>query len=518
MVATSRRFILKAGTAGLAFSALPGMVRLAGAQTSAPLLTRYDVASDQGRAMLRIYAEAVGKMKALPASDPRSWTFQWYTHAIPGEDAAKAKADAITKVFGSVASPNRELAEAMWYTCQAHLGQPEDYFLPWHRMYVLYLEEIVRALTGRPEFTLPYWNYTGTGPNDRVLPAEFRKPTDAVWGPLFRERRNPGVNEGKPVDQGVGRTYLSDGCLSSTLYSDTPSHFVPPITGFCSNLDSNPHGALHVDVGNRTEGMGAVPWAADDPVFWVHHSNVDRFWASWNAAGGANPTIPTFLAKSFVFANGNGQPVTTVVGDVLSTQRLGYTYDKLLPRPPGSPAFPPQPAVLPPVPAISLRAFSQEVTAHTKTAGGAIRLGALPTAVALAAAATKKAAGAKATALFSTQMAADGPGTAYFLQFDDLSAASPTGNGYDIYLDLPLGKLPSREDPSFVGGINFFNASHAHHGVSTPRSYSLMVTEAVNRLKATGRLTEAPSVLLVPTGDPAAGSEPKVGAVRLIAV
>ena len=33
--------------------------------------------------MLKKYAQAVKLMMALPPSDPLSWTFQWYTHAVP---------------------------------------------------------------------------------------------------------------------------------------------------------------------------------------------------------------------------------------------------------------------------------------------------------------------------------------------------------------------------------------------------------------------------------------------------
>ena len=47
------------------------------------------------------------------------------------------------------AAPGRErsLAEAAWATCQAHTAPyVEDYFVPWHRAYVLYFEDIVRTI------------------------------------------------------------------------------------------------------------------------------------------------------------------------------------------------------------------------------------------------------------------------------------------------------------------------------------------------------------------------------------
>lgn len=55
---------------------------------------RYDARSPQGIQMLGIYASAVGKMKnanQIPEGDPRSWTFQWYTHFVSGATTKNAE-------------------------------------------------------------------------------------------------------------------------------------------------------------------------------------------------------------------------------------------------------------------------------------------------------------------------------------------------------------------------------------------------------------------------------------------
>ena len=36
--------------------------------------------------------------------------------------------------------------------------------------------------------------------------------------------------------------------------------------------------------------MGAVPTSARDPIFWLHHANVDRLWSAWMK--GANRILP----------------------------------------------------------------------------------------------------------------------------------------------------------------------------------------------------------------------------------
>src|SRR6266849_5722509 len=86
--------------------------------------------------------------------------------------------------------------------------------------------------------------------------------------------------------------------------------------------------------------MGSVPFAAYDAIFWMHHCNIDRLWASWNKNGGKNPTNnTTWLGTQFVFADENGNRVSGKIGDFLEIAPLGYTYDAFEPAPPGfSPA------------------------------------------------------------------------------------------------------------------------------------------------------------------------------------
>src|SRR5271163_825102 len=78
---------------------------------------------------------------------------------------------------------------------------------------------------------------------------------------------------------------------------------------------------------------------ANDPIFWLYHCNIDRSWASWNQAGGHNPTDDGFLGQTFTFVDENGKPLQSKVADVLYTGPLGYVYDRYLDRPPDSAPF-----------------------------------------------------------------------------------------------------------------------------------------------------------------------------------
>jgi hypothetical protein len=274
-------------------------------------------ATDLGR-----YATAVKTMMAKAESDPQGWMFQWYIHAVRSD---RTKAGELARVY-PVASPQKTLAQASWSTCQAHsAGTVEDYFLPWHRMYVFFLEAIMRNVIGQPTFALPYWRYTQ--PAERALASQFRMSGDPTWGSLYRSSRNPGTNAGTAIDNGIVPTPLNTDSLNETTYSPSGGH-----QGFCAQIDGNLHGNVHVLCGNGT-GMGSVPWAANDPVFWMHHCNIDRMWASWNRNGGCNPGDASWLNHQFTFPDANGNSVVATIKDFKAIAPLNYSYDTLEPGP-----------------------------------------------------------------------------------------------------------------------------------------------------------------------------------------
>jgi tyrosinase len=90
---------------------------------------------------------------------------------------------------------------------------------------------------------------------------------------------------------------------------------------------------------------------------------------------------------------------------------------------------------------------------------------------------------------------------------------------YQVYLGLPPGAAASRESPSFVGTINFFNATTggaAQEGDRT-RFFSFDVTELVWALRAHNALEGDISVTLVPSTEPNNAAKPLIGEISLIA-
>lgn len=294
---------------------------LSGVLAANPTRTRYDVATNEGLDMLRTYAGAVRDMKALPGSDPRSWTFQWYTHWVAGN---QDKLLELNKYFGAAPSPARDLANIVWSSCQAHGGgMTQSNFLPWHRAYVACFEDIVRSVSGRADFTLPYWDYV----KSPVLPEPFRSPNDPDFGPLYVADRYEEVNNGGTLGDLPGAPPLEnlinlDSMLEASFTQSTLG------LGLSAKLDNELHGTIHGLVGTPTN-MGRVPFAAKDPIFWLHHCNIDRIWAGWSKLGGVNPTDTQWLAAAHVFVDSLGARVVIKNGEVGQTAQLDYAYDAL---------------------------------------------------------------------------------------------------------------------------------------------------------------------------------------------
>jgi hypothetical protein len=279
------------------------------------------------------YANAVKVMQGRAADDPTSWAFQGAIH-------------------GAYAAPP---PGAAWNMCQ-HQGW---FFLPWHRIYLYFFERIVRAAVveaGGPEdFAIPYWNYDKPSPGN-TIPLGFRTDAlpDGSANPLCLRspRRDADLMDGAELDPSV--TSPAD-ALAQTSFTDPapgfgggkvgPQHF-----GDFSDtgaLESTPHNAIHVVLVNAPpfgacqRGLMIDPnCAALDPIFWLHHANIDRLWSVWLAQGDgrANPPDGSWNDQSFDFYDEHGDQVSMTVAEVLdSAAQLNYVYDDEAPQMPTPP-------------------------------------------------------------------------------------------------------------------------------------------------------------------------------------
>jgi tyrosinase len=393
----------------------------------------------------------------------------------------------------------------MWNSCQAHGGDLEDpehfqewFFPPWHRLYLYYFEQIVRNVLNDNSFSLPYWNYTSGNVADLSIPAAFRDSSSA----LYDSTRYPTTNAGVRLDNVVlGENWLSVNCLNEPFYIDSPKGSY----GFCTQVDINPHFLVHVAIGgDMSNGFNTV---VRDPIFWLHHANIDRLWESWNRLGGRNPTDPRWLTRKFPFADANSNLFYVPVSAAIRTYQLGYTYDSY--------AVPPRPLKFSERELEKARAMPP-VTAALGPRG--VTLGADATVVPL----TPVAAAAAGSAMpLARRIETLAPGRQIYLTLEGLRAKGNPNAAYSLSLDLPQGAMPSgTSNPHFVGVLVFPNAvgrDPAFCGSLNRPAYN--ITEALQRLNAGGLLgATANAITITPLGTPSVHAAPTIGQMAMVEV
>jgi tyrosinase len=252
------------------------------------------------------------------------------------------------------ALPGRRVVSRFWRQCQ----HGSWYFLPWHRGYLLAFERIVRAAVvdagGPSSWALPYWNPFASGQSR--LPPAFRADTwpDGGHNPLFVSQRYGPRSDGNvfvPAGQVNLRalrrrhfTGVSTGGSPGFGGVDTGFSHGGPVHGA---LESQPHDMIHVLVGGGDPHDPTLPGlmsdpdtAALDPVFWLHHANIDRLWEAWNQADPThhNPGDPHWTdgpasvgERRFEMPDPDGTTWTYAPKDVTSVAALHYEYDDLSP-------------------------------------------------------------------------------------------------------------------------------------------------------------------------------------------
>lgn len=473
-----RDFIIKAGATAFVAG---GAARLSGAPASTQVLDhrvdpailaqrRPDIALRVCRtrpninsltaAQLDALRHGITVMQSRPVSDPTSWLYQAGIH-------------------GSNLNPQRPL----WGTCE----HGSLHFLSWHRFYLYYFERILRAASGSPTLMLPFWNWTA----DRAVPAPFRDST--AGNSLFVSQRSSGINGGA--------------LLPASAVSPAAALAVTSYNGFTGSLEGSPHGSVHVSVGGW---MSSFNTAGQDPIFWLHHCNIDRLWDAWLAQGGgrANPSDAAWLNQEFSFFDETKAQKTVKAGRALATcNSFGYQY--------------PRRRLI-----LATQVLATQISDQLATR---IRqpVGAVDTAPSLALG------GRAAEATVNLPPRSVGAvAKSTYLAFDDLDVVNPEGF-YEIYLNPPVGKTLDFTDPSYAGNLVLFGLTkadrtgmRAHGGMAemAPRRV-FDITRKVAQLAQTPGFDAAKMrvVLVLRTPEGAGAAKPavdvpraRVGKIRVI--
>lgn len=200
------------------------------------------------------------------------------------------------------------------------------WFLPWHRCYLYFHERILGKLVGDPTLTLPYWDWENV--SRRTMGPPYTTPNNAT-NSLFDAKR------GKTPAQILPSSIVGAAAIANAVTNQPTFSSFGGTANNSGSLEQSPHGPVHVWTGtpfnspNQGQDMGILATAAQDPIFFSHHGNIDRMWCVWlnQTPNHKNPTTAAWLSHSWTFYDENRRLVRIRVRDVLNSEtQLRYRY------------------------------------------------------------------------------------------------------------------------------------------------------------------------------------------------
>lgn len=285
---------------------------------------RYNVLSESGQAMLVSYKKGIKAMLDLPASDPRNWFRHAFIHFLDCPHGNwwfpvwhRVYLHGFEKIIRTLSNdPNFTLPYWDWtQSPEIPYSMFEGVLTPTHEQYRPYTND-ENIFTNFIKSDLnTYWNRMKPSQNEQMKERGYNS-FDDMWQAML------GYEDGKqdPKNEAFAPTdnarYLSttnrsldkdttNSVSSPTIYSalapqlfysadatlsfsspEADSHLIPPNRPTFSILEGQPHNLVHICVG----GVGHVvpPYgnmagflSSVDPIFFLHHANIDRLWDVW---------------------------------------------------------------------------------------------------------------------------------------------------------------------------------------------------------------------------------------------
>ena len=378
---TRRSFLKTSAAAAVGAASLPKTFAFTPPQTAK--YTRYDVTSDRGKRALRSYINGIHAMLQLPPTHPHNWFRNAFVHLM---DCPHGNwwfwmwhrgycgyfEETIRNLSGdtSFAMPYWD-----WTTLpEIPANMFDDVLTPKDQAYARYTLnlDIFTSFIKAP--LNAYWDTLTTAQRQQLNIRKYFNFSD-LWNDVtgngvpgdmcfattanarYLTRENPKLDPAtaancapqKILDGLQPQEYYNFDVSLSFSSTKTPSHMTPPVGAKFSLLEGFPHNKVHNYIGgvgplnpgpygNMTNFLSPV-----DPIFHLHHANLDRLWDVWTRkqeriGKPILPTDPTQLKdlsdELFMFyVNGEGKFVPpSKASEYFSMKRFDYEYQPGFPE------------------------------------------------------------------------------------------------------------------------------------------------------------------------------------------
>jgi polyphenol oxidase len=220
-------------------------------------------------------------------------------------------------------------------------------FFPWHRGFLYFHERILGNLANDDSLRLPYWDWDNG--SHRSVPPPYLDSKS----PLYDAIRSAKAGDLLPITRVPGKSadIVGPDVIKKCMTSPDFATFGGDANNG-GNVEMGPHGGVHLWTGETKYPYGSVPpkygvsdmglldTAAQDPVFFSHHCNIDRLWAVWNHSDPKNHTNPPdadWKNHAFNFWDENKKWIAITPAQMIDYQqnlRYSYPFLKLLALPP----------------------------------------------------------------------------------------------------------------------------------------------------------------------------------------
>lgn len=254
------------------------------------------------------------------------------------------------------------------------------WFLPWHRGYLGWFERICRRYSNNPRFTLPYWDWTASPSmplgffegvldvrhalycdSEQAFERLMHAPIDRYWAALtpaqLKHLAGKSIRTksqlwsailGSFVPSTVGRhpssetpdmsDYQRRGVAPAAIGDALAPRAFAQFSGSAKTeesgmLEVGPHATVHFFV----LGTMAFDLSPVDPIFYLHHANVDRLWCEWTAlqerenlpALSQGDEYEAWASETFeFFVDEHAAPIPgSTVGRYATPDIFGYRYE-----------------------------------------------------------------------------------------------------------------------------------------------------------------------------------------------